>query len=87
MNNISYCYNGMIALLLSVVVSGVVSLLIKPTPPEDLKEGVVNPTCERLYRRWYYARRRTTCNLENVNGSQEAVTMLPLSDTNLHSPQ
>ncbi|XP_045134455.1 sodium-coupled monocarboxylate transporter 1-like [Portunus trituberculatus] len=86
-SNISYCYNGMIALLISMVVSGVVSLLIKPTPPEDLTEGVVNPTCERLYRKWYYARRRTTGNLEPVNGSQEVVTMLPVSDTNLHSPQ
>ncbi|XP_063875888.1 sodium-coupled monocarboxylate transporter 1-like [Scylla paramamosain] len=85
--DISYCYHGMIALLLTIVVSGAVSLLTKPTPPEDLKEGVVNPTCERLYRRWYYTGRRDTCSLEPVNGLQEAVTMLPVFDSNLHCPQ
>lgn len=61
--------------------------IAEPTPPEDLKEGVVNPACERLYRRWYYARRRDACNLEPAKGSHEAVTMLPVSDTNLLSPQ
>lgn len=54
----------------------------EPIRPEELREGVVNPTCERLYRRWYYAMRRTSRRQEAVINSKETIKMLPRSDTN-----
>ncbi|XP_063884461.1 sodium-coupled monocarboxylate transporter 1-like isoform X2 [Scylla paramamosain] len=90
--DISYCYSGTIAFLITMVFSAVVALLTEPTRPEELREGVVNPTCERLYRRLYNAynlrtRTRVSCSQEPTEMPKDGFKMLPQSDTNLHSPQ
>ena len=113
--DISYCYTGMIAFVVSMTVSAVVSLLtgkiilgyiylttriltenLFPLPthirfvsgpirPENLREGVVNPTCERLYQKWFYTR-RTSYNLDSVASLQSPQKMMSLTDTNTDNP-
>ncbi|KAK8388214.1 hypothetical protein O3P69_020240 [Scylla paramamosain] len=46
----SYCYNGLIGVTFTMVVAGIVSLLTGPNHPKNVEGGVLNPTCERLYK-------------------------------------
>ncbi|XP_071543629.1 sodium-coupled monocarboxylate transporter 1-like isoform X2 [Panulirus ornatus] len=48
--HISYCYSGVVPIIITMVVSGVVSLCTGPVPPSAMDERMVNLMCARLYR-------------------------------------
>ncbi|KAG0726809.1 Sodium-coupled monocarboxylate transporter 2 [Chionoecetes opilio] len=53
--NISYCFNSLIGIGIAMLVSNVAMLALSPNNPKEVKGGVVNPTCERLYE-WAWQR-------------------------------
>ncbi|KAG0718479.1 hypothetical protein GWK47_000795 [Chionoecetes opilio] len=53
--NISYCFNSLIGIGITMLVSNVAMLALSPNNPKEVKGGVVNPTCERLYE-WAWQR-------------------------------
>nr|XP_045586326.1 sodium-coupled monocarboxylate transporter 1-like [Procambarus clarkii] len=48
--DISYCYTGVIGVLMTFILSSFFSLCTGPLSPSSLAEGVVNPTCGRLHK-------------------------------------
>ncbi|XP_050704571.1 sodium-coupled monocarboxylate transporter 1-like [Eriocheir sinensis] len=92
MYDISYCFYGLIGISITLVVSGLVSVITGPTPPKDVEGGVVNPTCERLYKwawqKWQKARGVYSSRIfegqyvENL----EKMSMMPQVKSDVHSP-
>ncbi|XP_071532402.1 sodium-coupled monocarboxylate transporter 1-like [Panulirus ornatus] len=86
---VSYCYTGVIAILITFILASLVSICAGPTNPKDMREGVVNPSCARLYRYlWTVFKRRTNHNSSRETVVQEeAFKMLPKQNKdNLNSP-
>ncbi|KAG0729411.1 Sodium-coupled monocarboxylate transporter 1 [Chionoecetes opilio] len=82
-HGISYCYNGFLCLITTMLGAGLVSLLVGPTCPSDVEGGLVNPTCERLCKRvWHMRHMRRVFRhdgLEGRRGDTADMTMLPKS--------
>ncbi|XP_071532425.1 sodium-coupled monocarboxylate transporter 1-like isoform X2 [Panulirus ornatus] len=86
---VSYCYTGMISILIMFTVGSLVSLCTGPVHPEDLREGVVNPSVKRLYSRlWLIIKGRTSDKKSKETVVEEVnMKMLPEpKDDNLESP-
>ncbi|XP_071532377.1 sodium-coupled monocarboxylate transporter 1-like [Panulirus ornatus] len=86
---VSYCYTGMISVLIMFAVGSLVSLCTGPVHPEDLREGVVNPSVKRLYSRLWLIIKGRTSDKKSKETVVEEVTMKMLpepKDDNLESP-
>ncbi|KAK3879833.1 hypothetical protein Pcinc_015640 [Petrolisthes cinctipes] len=69
--DISYCYNGAMAIIITMVVCGIVSLLTNPLPPDAVDHRLTNPTVARLYRKLWEA--LASCGLVKVKAKKEEV--------------
>ncbi|KAG0713737.1 Sodium-coupled monocarboxylate transporter 2 [Chionoecetes opilio] len=79
--NISYCFNSLIGIGIAMLVSNVAMLALSPNNPKEVKGGVVNPTCERLYewawQRYQVGRKgRTNQDTTSPESYVEAMKML-----------
>ncbi|XP_045134904.1 sodium-coupled monocarboxylate transporter 1-like isoform X2 [Portunus trituberculatus] len=87
----SYCYNGLIGVSFTMLGAGIVSLLIGPNHPKDVEGGVLNPTCERLYKNiWFWYHKRRFFRNREINETQDhslEMRMMPQHESKLLSPQ
>ncbi|MPC41122.1 hypothetical protein E2C01_034707 [Portunus trituberculatus] len=102
----SYCYIGLIGVSFTMLGAGIVSLLIAsmtdanhylritvpgPNHPKDVEGGVLNPTCERLYKHvWVWYHKRRFFRIREINETQDhslEMRMMPQHKSKLLSPQ
>ncbi|XP_069941814.1 sodium-coupled monocarboxylate transporter 1 [Cherax quadricarinatus] len=73
---VSYCYSGVIGIIITFVVSSIVSLCTGAVNPKDT-EGTVNPLCGRLYHCvWSFFNSHRTYSVETIK-EEESFKMLP----------
>ncbi|XP_050704575.1 sodium-coupled monocarboxylate transporter 1-like isoform X4 [Eriocheir sinensis] len=87
--DISYCYNTLIGIAITMLISSLVTLITGPNSPGEVKSELLNPTSERMYR-WAWRRcqrrRKNTVALPitSCQGDKEEVgTMLSPVTSNL----
>ncbi|XP_071517591.1 sodium-coupled monocarboxylate transporter 2-like isoform X2 [Panulirus ornatus] len=85
--DVSYCYNGIIGVILTMVVGSLISLCTGPVSPLDLDERLVSPTCMRLYQwLWQSITGRPSHRIRDDAGPEEAaLKMLSGQDSSQHN--
>lgn len=87
----SYCFNGLIGVTFTMIVAAIVSLLTGPNHPKDVEGGVLNPTCEQLYKVvWLKYHKRRFFRNGDTNEKQDhnlEMKLMPHHNSELHSPQ